>query len=594
MDGIIKFIQSSIQEQDKIRQDEDPNARSTLFVLCSDHGMTEMGNHGGSSMEESSSVLMFPSIPLIHERNQYSSRHQMDLVPTIALLFGLHLPSENTGRALEDVLDYSCHKSKRCLVDALNTNVRQLWALAQKKKIPLQSMEITFNQLDQIYAEMSTSKELSLADPFISKAIQLMQELQNQLTVLDDAQYNITWLSSGLLCCFLSLGILALITFRLHKWLHGKMICSMTDKLMLGFAALHVASLGSSSSIENEHATCSFILSSVLVILTLRWLVNRPRKRNKVQLVALCWMLISTRILRSRNQVINFARLNHLNSNLDLTISVTTTFTLLDMSPEYIVTAIWFMGILTIWYFYRRLIVSVVPLLFTTGMICCIWHHLLENNDPRLNTVVDINNVAHGAYACVLGLWMISYRKWSDSPVHWELAIWLLMTLLHRTSNLCTLLLIMTQVFSLRLYCVSVVQLRGPRMLQFSQLIGWVGHCAFFAFGNSHVVATIDISKAYTGLTAYHQSIVGLLTFLITYSGYIVTWISSLQMIAYCGDHCPKYKRFGPIYFATIVSGLQLFHLVVYMVIVYSMRFHLFIWSVFAPKVRVLYSISAV
>ena len=347
---------------------------------------------------------------------------------------------------------------------------------------------------------------------------------------------------------------------------------------------MHMASLGSSSSIENEHAVVNFQFTSCLFILLSRVLIHR--RRNKIQYVTLLYLLLSARILRSRNQIINFGRLNALKTTTESdAISVLSTASILSLPTEYMIALIWGVGIAAIWYFYPILLLSLAPVLFSTGMICCGWHHLLEHGDSRLTMDVDINSVAHGAYACILGLVILSYRSRHTAPMYWELALWVLSALLHRTSNLFTLCLIQTQMFAVRIYCASVAKVRGPHMFQSSQLVVWLSHCAFYALGNSHVIATIDISKAYTGLTFYHQGIVGMLTFVITYNGYILVWmIGTIQIVQYSVLNCPKYKRKGAYYFAFFTVAVQLLHLVVYMIIVYVMRYHLFIWSVFAPK----------
>ena len=63
MDGIVerihkKLIQDDTQKRKGLNAGE---SLPTLFLLCSDHGMNEMGNHGGSSLSETSSIFIFMS-----------------------------------------------------------------------------------------------------------------------------------------------------------------------------------------------------------------------------------------------------------------------------------------------------------------------------------------------------------------------------------------------------------------------------------------------------------------------------------------------------------------------------------------------------
>ncbi|CAG8448178.1 9695_t:CDS:2 [Funneliformis caledonium] len=119
MDEVVKVIYETILEQDKKRIEDDPNAKSTLFVLCGDHGMNEAGNHGGSSHGEISTAFVFMSSEFIsmkhvpetfsiphdeHSMNFYKVINQVDFVSTISYLFGIPIPKNNLGMLLLDLI----------------------------------------------------------------------------------------------------------------------------------------------------------------------------------------------------------------------------------------------------------------------------------------------------------------------------------------------------------------------------------------------------------------------------------------------------------------------------------------------------------
>lgn len=58
MDQVIETIYEIVAQEDAKRIVHDPDAKGTLIVLCGDHGMNEMGNHGGSSVGETSAVCL--------------------------------------------------------------------------------------------------------------------------------------------------------------------------------------------------------------------------------------------------------------------------------------------------------------------------------------------------------------------------------------------------------------------------------------------------------------------------------------------------------------------------------------------------------
>ncbi|KAF9154738.1 major facilitator super transporter protein [Linnemannia schmuckeri] len=128
MDSIAHTIYTSLVKKDsltKTKKDELP----TLFVLCGDHGMNEVGNHGGSSRSEISTSFLFmsPSFEGTKARQQirnmvdpyrtaldredyeyYRSVSQVDLVPTLSLLMGLPIPKNSVGQLIPELfLDFT-------------------------------------------------------------------------------------------------------------------------------------------------------------------------------------------------------------------------------------------------------------------------------------------------------------------------------------------------------------------------------------------------------------------------------------------------------------------------------------------------------
>ncbi|KAF5206763.1 Gpi ethanolamine phosphate transferase [Thalictrum thalictroides] len=99
MDEVIQRIHLGIS---------DNHHGQTLLMVVSDHGMTDSGNHGGSSYEETDSVALF--IGLGSKAPDYASAtcnavFQVDLAPTLALLFGVPIPKNNVGIVIAETID---------------------------------------------------------------------------------------------------------------------------------------------------------------------------------------------------------------------------------------------------------------------------------------------------------------------------------------------------------------------------------------------------------------------------------------------------------------------------------------------------------
>jgi ethanolaminephosphotransferase len=111
MDGIVRQIYTAIESEEHLR--------STLFVVCGDHGMNDAGNHGASSAGETSPALVFMSpklrelktdlkspLPETESFQFYSTVEQSDLAPTLAALLGFPVPKNNLGALIPEFLPF--------------------------------------------------------------------------------------------------------------------------------------------------------------------------------------------------------------------------------------------------------------------------------------------------------------------------------------------------------------------------------------------------------------------------------------------------------------------------------------------------------
>lgn len=125
MDDVVRTMHS------RAMVDRSHDQGRTLLIVVSDHGMTENGNHGGSSYEETDSLMLF--IGLSSNISDYAGAtnnlaFQVDLTPTLALLFGVPIPKNNVGVLVPGTLD-SLRDFEQ--LRALELNSWQLFRLMQ-------------------------------------------------------------------------------------------------------------------------------------------------------------------------------------------------------------------------------------------------------------------------------------------------------------------------------------------------------------------------------------------------------------------------------------------------------------------------------
>ncbi|XP_030050330.1 GPI ethanolamine phosphate transferase 2, catalytic subunit isoform X2 [Microcaecilia unicolor] len=108
----------------------------------------------------------------------------------------------------------------------------------------------------------------------------------------------------------------------------------------------------------------------------------------------------------------------------------------------------------------------------------------------------------------------------------------------------------------------------------------WFGQAFFYFQGNSNNIATVDISAGFVGLDDYIEIPAILLTTVATYAGPLL-W--AIHLICYLSSETIRSssaKGHGCFCYALLRS----IPITVYIILVTSLRYHLFIWSVFSPK----------
>lgn len=118
----MKLHQMDVAMNDLLEYIDTSNDSCSMALIFGDHGMTEDGNHGGGTEEEINAALFIHTSPSCARSNTgggtsgitttmsnygqtaFESIHQIDLVPTIALLLGLPIPYANLGSLVPSLL----------------------------------------------------------------------------------------------------------------------------------------------------------------------------------------------------------------------------------------------------------------------------------------------------------------------------------------------------------------------------------------------------------------------------------------------------------------------------------------------------------
>ncbi|GAB4848789.1 hypothetical protein Ancab_003517 [Ancistrocladus abbreviatus] len=346
MDEVIKMIHLN-----NVLPNADDQGR-TLLVVVSDHGMTDGGNHGGSSHDETDSLVLFigPSFKVSgYASATCNTANQVDITPTLALLFGVPIPRNNVGVLIGEMLDSLTDDQQ---LRALELNSWQLLMLlgAQLPGLSCLSSDSDShgdNQWSTAPTCSGTAKEKFCCLYSNAAFLHSLWKLENESRYNNRDCYNKTvrayynfltsaseWLARrvtdkpvgqlalGIGAMFLSCLAFLSLLFSLQRKCHETSVVGPnitmhrwnSDEVFIsGVVLILIISMGSSSMVEEEQYIWHFVTSTFYLALLRKELQSlsfglpnffcyKQHKRRYLEILSILVLLIAGRILRGWHQ----------------------------------------------------------------------------------------------------------------------------------------------------------------------------------------------------------------------------------------------------------------------------------------------------
>ncbi|RYC66046.1 hypothetical protein CHU98_g140 [Xylaria longipes] len=593
MDAIVRQIYGAMEANEHLR--------STLLVLCGDHGMNDAGNHGASSPGETATALVFVSPKLktisgytkapakfTEDFQYYSTVEQSDLAPTLAALLGFPVPKNSLGTFIPDFLPL--WPESRDKLQILIRNARQILAIVTATLGGSFSEGVASEQ--ECLHPSSSAVELvcewrrisDVAEQLATDSAQHQDWLLDISRWLSKAQTLMSGMASNYDIDKLILGgtITAAATFA--AGVATAMSAKTTMRNFLPFALitlLYGVMMFASSYVEEEQhfwywSTTIWLFYLVVkrkffmtlfglgaIRLTRSWnqtgqkfagepdIVTTFLLPNPALLWALVWaayFLVSRELLNDLDGIPTVISGSIVAGVVTSAVSFKLTFTRQD-APELVV------GLARILadFFDGPSLVTQARAVFMGIGLTAIYPLYLLCFQPTKSSRKQAVRALHHLYT----LFALNQSRATNAP------LFLLFRGMYYVLN------------ELNLDPIEVTT--TSLLLQFA---------SFFAMGGSNAFTGIDLSSAYNGISDFNVFTVGALTFVSNWAG-PVWWMSASNLLLLSSRAKATSSETSRDVFTQHASLLTLFvaaSLGSVMAACTALRTHLFIWTVFSPK----------
>ncbi|XP_023763089.1 GPI ethanolamine phosphate transferase 2 [Lactuca sativa] len=583
MDEVIKLIHSSIIQ----------NHKQTLLVVVSDHGMQENGNHGGSSYEETDSLALFIS-PKHSHVSVSPTINQVDIAPTLSLLFGVPIPKNNAGYLITDLfLPLQDHE----LLRAMELNSLQLLKLleAQTTHFTCKSLYLDAISLHKSW-KMKNDLRSASNDEFKNTVFAYNEFLKTASQQLSHTATDkpMGLLAVGVTTMLLSCIIFLFLLFKLIQETYQNLKLQLSEAFIAIIIIILVLSMGSSSLVEEEQYLWHFMTSSFFLILLHKTFKSKSTNKIKTSIL-ISIIIISGRVLRGWHQGgVNWTHLPDISKSLENSSSFY--IKLLQILSVFVILVLCFYTLSSL---KSCVVISIMGSYFCVGLLVLNYVMKYQGDGDNDN---DGILAAQMIYGLIVGLtsvmvvgspWIVSFYlkdlvlKIKDclylSGIAYVFGWCFLQLLLQKPVNSMPISLLLVQILA-TICC-------GSDFKQWVEIgaIYYLGMAGHFSLGNTNTLATIDVAGAFIGISTHSTVLSGLIMFVITYASPMLSLLSMVLSIS-MKDINPKLKNMGQLLktilgFPCLVPlGLNSVLLVAYTIILLLMRNHLFIWTVFSPK----------
>ncbi|KAG5667435.1 hypothetical protein PVAND_015415 [Polypedilum vanderplanki] len=621
MDQVIKTIVEKLSEWNSKSKEK------SILILTSDHGMRNAGGHSGSSIAETH----IPLLILGHNctSNDKEFYNQIDLATTFSIMNGLQIPESSIGAVIPELL-FNMEPIKQLNVVKI-INERLLKMIEHDKSEEFVLKHKKASSYFEIYTKdtknknafetsfklfMESSKEISeiLAQqsldvnlfyvllglfmnifiaitiilpsdlfkvkdlkidykkfiPVIAVLIALKFLIFNEIfNQTNDLKSFIVVIIMGILLRLVGdIFILKLDRYKLHLFDNDILYL-----LLIGHIFFTI-SVASSSFIEEEHQIWYYLCNAMFILLTFYEFRGRKSLESFMNVIAQCIPVLLIHIfIRRMNQTgdkwINVPDIGdwlHKNENedwLNLLIVVSIFLSLSWLAVKHV------HGIV------------LLPFVILAHVALYL-HHTRSLVTER----IDISNTTLFwiSIALIISITVIQRLQQKMQNSNFFLIFVLISMLLHQPQNigLCFCIGITSMLINHAVH--RMIKNTHEKIIAKIFMHWWIGKMFYFYQGNSNSLSTIDTNAGFVGQSHVHLPIIFIFSTINTFNGQIMSIILLVISLIEDSKRLMLDSKTVTLLLTKWISFLTIIPSTSFLVIITLLRHHLFIWSVFSPK----------
>lgn len=522
-----------------------------FILVTGDHGMRDSGGHGGSTHPETNVPLIALNLPC---RND--TFPQIDIPANLAVILNFDIPTTSIGQLRQSLL---AHLTQSEFIQAVKYNtllLRNKLDLCQESSETADHFFDLFRHNEDFGQKAATlyencAKKISetllktsirqnLTSLIVATAtailvvVKIFQQFSGIYTkpgrveqILILAVLSLQFLQLHVILDFVHLAVILILLWRNLVCFENKHLRCVDVSFLTFMSILHPFSFLSSSFLEEEHQfwyffTNTFILLNILKDFEMSWFL----------------LFVTVRFIRTINQV------------GDKWAAVPDLADWLLQIENYVFLQFFFISSLILSYFSNNL--------FTKSKVWSIF------DGSILFLIYIFRSVAKENIVLGQILWFSIFLRLLLTKKNF-LQVWVLViSLLLKPYNVILIPV-----------CVFASQLFHKTLKNESLIMShwWLGNLLFFAQGHDNSLASVDISAGYIGLHKYNPLLVFPQVLCHTYALPVLS-----HLLLFTNRNVKIFKSFSIFIF------FRLYVVVLVFVVTFIHRHHLFIWSVFAPK----------